>query len=84
MYAAMFLNATLSQWETSSVIVHAMATQGVQGPYSVTDIIPAPRENVGVGDCGDGDDGDGDDGDGDESDGVMIDLAQYMYKYRIP
>ena len=50
MYAAMFLNTTLSKWESSSVIVHAVATQGVQGPYAVTDIILAPRNKVNRGD----------------------------------
>jgi hypothetical protein len=45
MFASWFENSTLANWETRSVVVHAVSTTGAQGPYRPTDVVLAPRHD---------------------------------------
>ena len=48
MFASLFLNGTLSDWETKSIVVHmeAKTPAEIVGPYVFSDIVAAPRSNA--------------------------------------
>jgi hypothetical protein len=45
MYASMFENGTLANWETRSVVVHATSS-AVQGPYQIQKVVLSPRKTA--------------------------------------
>ena len=46
MFAAGFINATLNDWETKSIVIHLKSEKGIQGPYDYTDVVAEPRRNA--------------------------------------
>ena len=46
MFAAAFINATLNDWETKSIVIHLKSESGIQGPYDFTDVVAEPRRNA--------------------------------------
>jgi hypothetical protein len=46
MFAAAFPNATLTDWETDSIVIHLKSSSGVAGPYEYSDTVAAPRREA--------------------------------------
>jgi hypothetical protein len=46
MFAAGFPNGTLTEWETDSIVIHLTSAAGIEGPYSYSDTVAAPRRGA--------------------------------------